>query len=257
MAEKKTSMMKRLLDKYKNQMMPVKSCQLKVAMDGTIVLTNRQADVITYTGVDAKGTVVTYDPEFILDFPVYMIERQFKQIKVNDVVLIREGAQAMYGKVLKISKDNLTVLAFDGTTITLNSKKDFLTKNETIPVAINMMSDNFGGINPMMLMLMSNDSGKFDIETLLMMQMMNGGNKEGNGLNFDNNTLMTMMLLGSKDGGKFDMETLLMMQMMNSNSGFNLFGNVTTPVCPDVEEQNKPKAPEKKEQQKNTSTKTE
>lgn len=250
MAERaKNSMLKRMLEKFKSQFMPEKSGQLKITLDGTVVLVQRVGENVSYVGVDAEGTVVTYEPEFILDFPVYLINRPFAQIKVDDVILVREGVNAMYGKVQKTTKDSLTVLCFDGTVATLNKTRDFLTKNETVTVVIDMFGSvfkNVGGFNPGMFLLMNKENGGgFDFETLMMMNMMNGNNSTGgtnaNFMGLDNNMMM-LMLLGNKDGGgKFDFETLMMMNMMN-NGGFNLFGTpVATPVAPKAKGTTKPK----------------
>lgn len=240
MAERaKNSMLKRMLEKFKSQFMPEKSGQLKITLDGTVVLVQRVGDNVSYVGVGADGTVVTYEPEFILDFPVYLINRPFAQIKVDDVILVREGVNAMYGKVQKTSKDSLTVLCFDGTVATLNKTRDFLTKNETVTVVIDMFGSvfkNVNGFNPAMFVLMNKENGGgFDFETLMLMNMVNG-NGNGTGatggfMGLDNNMMM-LMLLGNKEGGsKFDFETLMMMNMMN-NGSFNLFGTpVATPVA--------------------------
>lgn len=240
MEKAKNSMLKRMLEKFKSQFMPEKSSQLKITLDGTVVLIQRVGDNVSYVGVGNDGTVVTYEPEFILDFPVYLINRPFAQIKTDDIILVKEGTNAMYGKVKKTAKESLTVLCFDGTEVTLNKTRDFLTKNETVTVVIDMFGNIFkgdNGFNPAMFLLMSKEGGTgFDLESLMMMQMMNpNGKSNGNFMGLDNNMMMLMLLGKGEGGNKFDLETLMMMQMMN-NGGFNLFG---TPVTPTKEEKDK------------------
>ena len=227
MEVRKNGMFKRMLEKMKSQYMPTKSGQLKMTFDGTIVLRQVVGDEENYVGIASDNEVVSYDPEFVMDFPVYLINRPYAQVKVDDVVLVKEGKEAMYGKVTKVTPTKLEVLCFDGLNVILNKTRDALTNGETVCTVLNMFGNAFAntqnGFNPLMLMAFG-DSEKFDMETFLMISMMQNGGNMGNMMN---NPMMFMMLMGNKDGNKSDMMEKFILMNMLQNGSFNIFG---TPV---------------------------
>ena len=80
---KRKSMFKRMFARMMAQYKPVKSTQLKMTQDGTVVLKNTIGDdetYETYIGINANNEIVSYDPEFIIDIPIYLIDRQYSQI---------------------------------------------------------------------------------------------------------------------------------------------------------------------------------
>ena len=233
---KRKGMFKRMIARMMAQYKPVKSTQLKMTWDGTVVLKNTIGDDETYIGINANNEIVSYDPEFIIDIPIYLIDRQYSQINSNDIVLISEGVNAMYGKVIKVNKTNIEVLCFNGNNLTINKKKNFLTNTETICTVLNMFdmfnknsNDDAPQMNALMMpMIMSgmlNDENESTSENtthgneaLFMMFYMMQNQK---------NPMMAMlpMMLLNKGGSKSDMfETLMMMQLMKNENFSNMFG---------------------------------
>ena len=227
MEVRKNSMFKRMLDKMKSQYMPTKSGQLKMTFDGTIVLRKVVGEEESYIGI-ANGEVVSYDPEFVMDFPVYLINRPYSEVKVDDIVLVKEGKEAMYGKVVKVTSTKLDVLCFDGLNVVLNKTRDMLTNGATICVVLNMFGNAFAnttgnGFNPWMFAFMGEGSeGKLDMESLMVMSMM----QNGSGFANMNNPMMMAMLLSGKEGKSDFIEKIILMNMLQ-NGNFNIFG---TPV---------------------------
>ena len=226
MEVRKNGMFKRMLEKMKSQYMPTKSGQLKMTFDGTIVLKQVVGEDENYVGI-VGNEVVSYDPEFVMDFPVYLINRPYKQIKENDIVLVKEGREAMYGKVTKVTPSKLEVLCFDGLNVVLNKTRDMLTNGETVCTVLNMFGEAFAntqnGFNPMMLMAF-NDGDKFDMDSFFMMSMMQNGGNMGTMMN---NPWMLMLFMGNKDGNKSDMMEKIILMNLIQNGDFNFFG---TPV---------------------------
>lgn len=235
---KRKGMFKRMFDRMMAQYKPIKSTQLKMTWDGTIVLKNVIGDDETYIGINADNETISYDPEFIVDFPIYLIDRQYSQINSNDIVLISEGTNAMYGKVIKVNKSNIEVVCFNGNHLTINKKKNFLTNTETICTVFNMFdmfnhnsNDNSFQMNALMMpMLMSgmmNDENgstsenAMSNETLFMMFYMMQNQKQDNPIML----MLPMMMLNNNGTNKSEMfETLMMMQMMQNGNFANMFG---------------------------------
>ena len=244
---KRKSMFKRMFARMMAQYKPVKSTQLKMTWDGTVVLKNTIGDDETYIGINANNEIVSYDPEFIIDIPIYLIDRQYSQINSNDIVLISEGTNAMYGKVIKVNKTNIEVLCFNGNNLTINKKKNFLTNTATICTVLNMFdmfkknsNDEVSQMNALMMpMIMSgmlndeNESTSENIthgneelfmthgnEALFMIFYMMQNQKKDNPM-----MLMLPMMMLNKGGSKSDMfETLMMMQLMKNENFSNMFG---------------------------------
>ena len=219
---KDNKMVSGLIDRYKSQFFPEKEEHVKIAMDGAIcVPVNNE-----YVGVKSDGSLTSYPEEFLIDVPVFSISKPQAQVKVGDVVKI--GTR--YGRVnAKNGDGSLKILYFSGVTGNTHEIKDMLLGQSLVRVLVNMFSFNeSNGMNPMMLLAMS-DKEDLDIKSLFLMQAMSNGQGFGNNSVNGFNPIM-LLALSDKDGNSNDMfTTMALMQMMNG--GNSLFGTpVTTPA---------------------------
>ena len=211
-----------LIDRYKSQFFPEKEEYVKIAMDGAIcVPVNNE-----YIGVKSDGSLTSYPEEFLIDVPVFSISKPQAQVKVGDIVKI--GTR--YGRVNTKNEDgSLKILYFSGVTGNTHEIKDMLLGQSLVRVLVNMFSFNeSNGMNPMMLLAMS-DKEDLDMKSLFLMQAMSNG--QGFGSNSINGfNPMMLLALSDKDGNSNDMfTTMALMQMMNG--GNSLFGtSVTAPT---------------------------
>ena len=219
---KDNKMVSGLIERYKSQFFPEKEERVKIAMDGAIcVPVNNE-----YVGVKSDGSLTSYPEEFLIDVPVFSISKPQAQVKVGDIVKI--GAR--YGRVNAKNGDGpLKILYFSGVTGNTHEIKDMLLGQSLVRVLVNMFSFNeSNGMNPMMLLAMS-DKEDLDIKSLFLMQAMSNGQSFGsNSVNGFNP--MMLLALSDNDGKSNDMfTTMALMQMMNG--GNSLFGTpATTPV---------------------------
>ena len=219
---KDNKMVSGLIERYKSQFFPEKEERVKIAMDGAIcVPVNNE-----YVGVKSDGSLTSYPEEFLIDVPVFSISKPQAQVKVGDVVKI--GPR--YGRVnAKNGDGSLKILYFSGVTGNTHEIKDMLLGQSRVRVLVNMFSFNeSNGMNPMMLLAMS-DKEDLDIKSLFLMQAMSNGQSFGsNSVNGFNP--MMLLALSDNDGKSNDMfTTMALMQMMNG--GNSLFGTpATTPV---------------------------
>ena len=211
-----------LIDRYKSQFFPEKEEYVKIAMDGAIcVPVNNE-----YIGVKSDGSLTSYPEEFLIDVPVFSISKPQAQVKVGDIVKI--GTR--YGRVNTKNEDgSLKILYFSGVTGNTHEIKDMLLGQSLVRVLVNMFSFNeSNGMNPMMLLAMS-DKEDLDMKSLFLMQAMSNG--QGFGSNSINGfNPMMLLAFSDKDGKSNDIfTTMALMQMMNG--GNSLFGtSVTTPT---------------------------
>lgn len=211
-----------LIDRYKSQFFPEKEEHVKIAMDGAICIPVNNE----YVGVKSDGSLTSYPEEFLIDVPVFSISKPQAQVKVSDIVKI--GTR--YGRVNAKNEDgSLKILYFSGVTGNTHEIKDMLLGQSLVRVLVNMFSFNeSNGMNPMMLLAMS-DKEDLDIKSLFLMQAMSNG--QGFGSNSINGfNPMMLFALSDKDSKSNDMFTIMaLMQMMNG--GNSLFGTpVTTPT---------------------------
>ena len=219
---KDNKMVSGLIERYKSQFFPEKEERVKIAMDGAIcVPVNNE-----YVGVKSDGSLTSYPEEFLIDVPVFSISKPQAQVKVGDVVKI--GTR--YGRVnAKNGDGSLKILYFSGVTGNTHEIKDMLLGQSLVRVLVNMFSFNeSNGMNPMMLLALS-DKEDLDIKSLFLMQAMSNGQGFGNNSVNGFNPIM-LLALSDKDGNSNDMfTTMALMQMMNG--GNSLFGTpVTTPA---------------------------
>ena len=219
---KDNKMVSGLIERYKSQFFPEKEERVKIAMDGAIcVPVNNE-----YVGVKSDGSLTSYPEEFLIDVPVFSISKPQAQVKVGDIVKI--GAR--YGRVnAKNGDGSLKILYFSGVTGNTHEIKDMLLGQSLVRVLVNMFSFNeSNGMNPMMLLAMS-DKEDLDIKSLFLMQAMSNGQSFGSNSANGFNPMM-LLALSDNDGKSNDMfTTMALMQMMNG--GNSLFGTpATTPV---------------------------
>ena len=219
---KDNKMVSGLIERYKSQFFPEKEERVKIAMDGAIcVPVNNE-----YVGVKSDGSLTSYPEEFLIDVPVFSISKPQAQVKVGDVVKI--GTR--YGRVnAKNGDGSLKILYFSGVTGNTHEIKDMLLGQSLVRVLVNMFSFNENnGMNPMMLLALS-DKEDLDIKSLFLMQAMSNGQSFGSNSANGFNPMM-LLALSDNDGKSNDMfTTMALMQMMNG--GNSLFGTpVTTPV---------------------------
>lgn len=216
---KDNKMVSGLIERYKSQFFPEKEERVKIAMDGAIcVPVNNE-----YIGVKSDGSLTSYPEEFLIDVPVFSISKPQAQVKVGDVVKI--GTR--YGRVNAKNEDgSLKILYFSGVTGNTHEIKDMLLGQSLVRVLVNMFSFNeSNGMNPMMLLAMS-DREDLDIKSLFLIQAMSNG--QGFGSNSVNGfNPMMLLALSDKDSKSNDMfTTMALMQMMNG--GNSLFGTPVT-----------------------------
>lgn len=211
-----------LIDRYKSQFFPEKEEYVKIAMDGAIcVPVNNE-----YVGIKSDGSLTSYPEEFLIDVPVFSISKPQAQVKVGDIVKI--GTR--YGRVNTKNEDgSLKILYFSGVTGNTHEIKDMLLGQSLVRVLVNMFSFNeSNGMNPMMLLAMS-DKEDLDMKSFFLMQAMSNG--QGFGSNSVNGfNPMMLLALSDKDSKSNDIfTTMALMQMMNG--GNSLFGtSVTAPT---------------------------
>ena len=213
-------MFSKLIDYYKSQFFPEKEEGVKLSIDGALcVPVNGE-----YIGVKSDGSLTSYSEEVLIDVPVYSINKPQSQVKVGDIVKI--GTR--YGRVNAKNDDgSLEIIYFNGVSENTHEIKDMLLGQSLVRVLVNMFNfDGGNGINPMMLLAMS-DKEEIDMKSLFLMQAMSNGQGFGgtsvNGFN-------PMMLIALSDDEKNnDMFTMMaLMQMMNGNSAVTYSNGVLT-----------------------------
>lgn len=196
------SMFGGMVDKYKSQFIPQRENNVKLSIQGTIVVPVNGE----YVGMDAEGNLISYDASMCVDVPVYSVNTPTEKVNVGDIV--KNGNS--YGKVLAKNPDGtLKVLSFSGYTHNKKEIKDALLGQSMTRVLVNMFnfSANNTGFNPIMFAMAEGD--KFDVKSLVMLSMMPEGKNLFNGIN----PMMLMMLDNSGDSSNM-MSMMLFSQMM-------------------------------------------
>ena len=213
-------MFSKLIDYYKSQFFPEKEEGVKVSIDGALcVPVNGE-----YIGVKPDGSLTSYSEEVLIDVPVYSINKPQSQVKVGDIVKI--GTR--YGRVNAKNDDgSLEIIYFNGVSENTHEIKDMLLGQSLVRVLVNMFNfDGGNGINPMMLLAMS-DKEEIDMKSLFLMQAMSNG--QGFGGTSVNGFNPMMLLALSGDDKNNDMFTMMaLMQMMNGNSAVTYSNGVLT-----------------------------
>ena len=213
-------MFSKLIDCYKSQFFPKKEEGVKLSIDGAIcVPVNGE-----YVGVKSDGSLTSYSEEVLIDVPVYSINKPQSQVKIGDIVKI--GTR--YGRVNAKNDDgSLEIIYFNGVSENTHEIKDMLLGQSFVRVLVNMFNfDGGNGINPMMLLAMS-DKEEIDMKSLFLMQAMSNG--QGFGGTSVNGFNPMMLLALSGDDKNNDMFTMMaLMQMMNGNSAVTYGNGVLT-----------------------------
>lgn len=195
---KKNSMVQGMIDKMKSQFIPQKEEGVKLSMDGALCVQVNDE----YVGINKEGTLVSYPAEMCIDAPVYSIAKPTKDIKEGDIIK-RKNSFAKVLSVNK--DGSLRCLTYSGYVSNKKEIQDFVLNQSVERVLINMFNfDNSLGFNPMIFALMDDNEG-FDLKGLMMMQMMqnqNGGNTNMFG---GMNPMMLMMLSKDSDTSMTDM----------------------------------------------------
>lgn len=177
----KKSMFNNFIEKYKSQFIPEKDNSLKVTMNGNICVQVGE----DWVSVDQDNNLVSYPEEMCMDVPVYTICKPFSQVKTGDIIKMKSS----FVKVIKRnSNGTLQCLSFAGYSSNKKEIKDFILGQGFVNVVINMFSEmTTNGLNPMMLMLANNEN--MDMKDFMMFQMM----QQGQG-NTQFNPMMLMLL---------------------------------------------------------------
>ena len=222
--KKGNSMFAGIADKYKSQWIPEKEEGVKMSMDGTMCI----AVGDEYVGMKPDGSLTSYPREFLIDVPVYSINKPSNQVQVGDVIKNGKG----YGKVIgKNDNGSLKILSYTGYTHDKQEVQDFLLGQAMTRVLVNIFNFDAGGFNPLIFAL-SDESSEFDVKDLMLLQMMSGGKNLFGGNSGGMNPLMLMALTGDKgeDGKTNDLFSLMLMsQMMGSQSPLQ----PTAPAAPE------------------------
>ena len=212
-------MFSKLIDYYKSQFFPEKEEGVKLSIDGAMcVPVNGE-----YVGVKPDGSLTSYSEQVLIDVPVFSINKPQSQVKVGDIVKI--GTR--YGRVKTKNEDgSLEIIYFNGVAENTHEIKDMLLGQSLVRVLVNMFNFNeSGGINPMMLLAMT-DKEEIDMKSLFLMQAMS------NGQGFSSNSvngLNPMMLFALSDDRNNDMfTTVALMQMMNASNTVTCSNGVLT-----------------------------
>lgn len=207
---KKNSMVQGMIDKMKSQFIPQKEEGVKLSMDGALCVQVNDE----YVGINKEDTLVSYPAEMCIDAPVYSIAKPIKDIKEGDIIK-RKNSFAKVLNVNK--DGSLRCLTYSGYVSNKKEIQDFVLNQSVERVLINMFnSDNNLGFNPMIFALMDDNEG-LDVKGLMMMQMMqnqNGGNTNMFG---GMNPMMLMMLSKDGDSSSMTDLILMSMCMGRTN----------------------------------------
>lgn len=198
---KKETKMSNLVKKFQEQFIPIKVHDFKMTLDGKLCVKTSEDE---YTAITENNELITYPESITLDIPVYQINKSSDQIKEGDIV---KHNSYSYSKVVGRTKEGkLKLLSFTGNTVYKAEIKDFITNKSFVPVIINIVDstnlNTLNGINPMMLLALSDDKSDNSLKNIMLMQMM--GQSSINPmmlflLNKDNNNsslIETMLLMG-------------------------------------------------------------
>lgn len=207
---KKNSMVQGMIDKMKSQFIPQKEEGVKLSMDGALCVQVNDE----YVGINKEGTLVSYPAEMCIDVPVYSIAKPTKDIKEGDIIK-RKNSYAKVLSVNK--DGSLRCLTYSGYVSNKKEIQDFVLNQSVERVLINMFNfDNSLGFNPMIFALMDDNEG-LDIKGLMMMQMMQNQNEGNANMFGGMNPMMLMMLSKDGDSSSMTDLILMSMCMGKTN----------------------------------------
>lgn len=207
---KKNTMVQGMIDKMKSRFIPQKEEDVKLSMDGVLCVQINDE----YVGINKDGNLVSYPAEMCIDVPVYSIAKATKDVKEGDIIK-RKNSYAKVLNINK--DGSLRCLTYSGYVSNKKEIQDFVLNESVERVLINMFNfDSNLGFNPMIFALMDDNKG-LDLKGLMMMQMMqnqNGGNSNMFG---GMNPMMLMMLSKEGESTSMTDMLLMSMCMGNSN----------------------------------------
>lgn len=177
----KTNSIKGISARIKEMFMPVEATDVRIATDGNICVATAQG----YVSIDENNNLTSYPEELTIDLPVYIISKPKEQLAVGDVIALERS----YAKVTKISDGKITAISYTGSGKTIHTIKDFLFNQTMVRVVVSLAGNVGGQINPMLLLALSNK------DALLPLLMMN---QNGGALGM--NPMMLMMLTDKGEG---------------------------------------------------------
>ena len=128
-------MFSKLIDCYKSQFFPEKENDIKVSIDGAICVPVDGE----YVGVKPDGSLTSYSEQFLIDAPVFSINKPQYQVNVGDIVKI--GTR--YGRVNTKNEDgSLEIIYFNGVSENTHEIKDMLLGQSLVRVLVNMFNFN-------------------------------------------------------------------------------------------------------------------
>lgn len=191
--------------RMKEMFMPTEAKDVRIATDGNLCVATQHG----YVTIDKDNNLTSYPEELTIDLPVFVICKPKEQIAVGDVIALDNS----YAKVTKINGDKISAISYTGAGRSIRTIKDFLFNQTMIRVVVSLAGNVGGQINPMMLMMLSDNK-----DSLLPLLMMNQ-NMGAVGMN-----PMMLMMLSKEDISTKDL------LLMSSLGGNNMFANMfTTP----------------------------
>lgn len=207
---KKNTMIQGMLDKMKSQYIPQKEEGVKLSMDGTLCVQVNDE----YVGINKDGGLVSYPSEMCIDVPVFSIAKPVKDVKEGDIIR-RKNTYAKVLNINK--DGSLRCLTYSGYVHNKKEIQDFVLNQSVERVIINMFNvEGNYGFNPMLLLL-AEDSEGLDLKSLMMMQMMQNQNGGQNNMFGGMNPMMLMLLSKDGDSSSMTDMILMSMCMGNSN----------------------------------------
>lgn len=134
-------------------------------------------------------------------------------VKVGDLVVSQAGEP--FGFVTKVNEKSLGVLKPNGTVSTVSpAKVNLLGQGQTMMV-VSPLAGGVGGMDPMMLMALTDDEGD-NSELFMLMSLMNqpAGTSDANNVMSNPLMMMALMKSGDKSSGPSDIMKMMMMQQM-------------------------------------------
>lgn len=201
---KNSNSIKGMFDRLKEMFMPSEAENVRITADGSICVATGNG----YVSVNAANELVSYPEEMTLELPVFIISKPKEQLVVGDIIAYGRS----YAKVTKIEGDKISAIGYTGSSKTIHTIKDFLF-NQTMVRVVVSLAGNLGtmGMNPMLMMALSDKGDK--MKSLLPLMMMNQNNG-AMGMN-------PMLMAALAQDGESSIKDLLMMSALSGN---NIFG---------------------------------
>ena len=196
---------------------PVEAKDVRVTANGDICVETKNG----FVAIDANGKLNSYVEELTYKLPCYIMSKPATALQPGDIIALDKS----YAKVTEVKGDKISAIGYTGASKSIHTINDVLFNQTMVRVVVSLAGNLGGGaLNPLMLMLLSDEDGKSSKKDLLPLLMMsqNGGALQANPL---------MMLALTKDGEGSSMKDLLMLSAMSGN-GMNLFAGLGAQPAP-------------------------